>query len=335
MRTSRLSFLVPVTALALSLLAIAACDDETSGVSGELDPATAQSLVDGIIDGLVDDSESLGALIGGLGELITDLTSIQDPPPLSASSAPSLIPSALLGSTCAWNFVDPGWFDDTNRTGAPEDGIRFVMYRVDTMGMPMSEGDEFGDIDIRDLSQGDNINVDIFAREAGTSVMDYDVTGTLGEVIYNLTASGYLSDGTNDQDFEFVASGSGSSETATLTVPVGTFEITASQSYVGSVFSQVGSIVETVSNSSLVITLAYDDMGALNPNSGVELNGEKIAEFTDDEFMELVPVEGSGLTATDIMILEDVYDGIGLMFFVGAYLLDFGLDNTGRVLPPR
>jgi hypothetical protein len=165
--------------------------------------------------------------------------------------------------------------------------------------------------------------------------MDYDVTGTLGEVIYNLTASGYLSDGTNDQDFEFVATGSGSSETAILTVPVGTFEITASQSTVGAVFTQVASIVETVSSSSLVITLAYDDMGALNPNSGVELNGEKIAEFTDDELMELVPVEGSGLTASDIMMLEDVYDGIGLMFFVGAYLLDFGLDNTGRTLPPR
>jgi hypothetical protein len=330
-----LSFLVPVTALAVSLSAIAACDDETAGVGGELDPATAQSLVDGIVDGLVDDSESLQTLIGGLGDLITDLTSIQDPPPLAADAAPSLIPGALLGSTCAWDFTGSSWFDDTSRTGAPEDGIRFVLYRVDTMGMPISEGEEFGDIDIRDLTQGDNIEVDISAREAGASVMDYYVTGTLTEVSYDLTAAGFLSDGTNTQNFSFSTMGSASGESAAMDIPVGAFELSAELGYDGSTFTQVASIVETVSGSSLVYTLIYDDTGVVDPSSGVELNGEKIAEFTSAEFLELVPVEGSGLTTGDITVLENVYDGISTLFFTGTYLLEFGLDNTGRVLPPR
>jgi hypothetical protein len=326
-----LSFLVPVTALALSFAFIAGCDDETSGLNGDIDPATAASLVDGIIEGLGDDNESLGALIAGLGPLITDLTSIQDPPPLSADAVPQLIPSALLGSTCAWDFVDPGWFDDTSRTGAPEDGIRFVLYRVDTMGMPISEGEEFGDIDIRDLTSGDVIDVDITAREAGTTSMDYGVDGTLGQTSYNLTAAGFVSDGTSDLDFEVTAMGSATDLTVSMSLKVGTYDITIGTTADGSGFTNMGSIVETTSGSSLALELIYDSQSGVDPSSGIELNGVKIAEFTSEEL--LVAVEGSGLTAAEVSLLQGVYNGMGEVFDLLGYLLLFGLDNTGRTLP--
>ncbi len=332
MRTSRLSFLVPVTALALSFSFIAACDDETSGLNGDIDPATAASLVDGIIDGLGEDNESLGALIGGLGELITDLTSIQDPPPLAADAGPQLIPSALLGSTCAWDFTGISWFDDTSRMGAPEDGIRFVLYRVDTMGMPISAGEEFGDIDIRDFTSGDNINVDITAREAGTTSMDYGLTGTLGQTSYNLMAAGIVSDGTSDLDFAATAMGSATGSSGTVTIQVGTYDISLGNISDASGFTNSGSIVETSSGSTLEIALAYDFEGGVDASSsGVWLNGVKIAELTNDE--RLVAVGGSGLTAAELSLLEDTYFGLGEVFFLVGYLLEFGLDNTGRTLP--
>ncbi|NIN71783.1 MAG: hypothetical protein GTO46_07585 [Gemmatimonadetes bacterium] len=331
MRTSRLSFLVPVTSLALSLSVIAGCDDETSGLNGDIDPATAAALVDGIIDGLGNDNESLGALIGGLGDLITDLTSIQDPPPLSADAVPQLIPSALLGSTCAWDFTGSSWFDDTSRTGAPEDGIRFVLYRVDAMGMPMSAGEEFGDIDIRDFTSGDNIDVDITAREASTTVMDYGVGGTLGQSSYNLTSSGFVSDGTANRDFDVSVTGSAAGSNVSMSLQVGTYDITLGSTSDASGFTNMGSIVETASGSSLAIELIFDFESGVDPSSGVELNGVKVAEFTSDE--RLVAVEGSGLTAAELSLLEGLYDGLGEVFDLVGYLFLFGLDNTGRTLP--
>jgi hypothetical protein len=117
-------------------------------------------------------------------------------------------------------------------------------------------------------------------------------------------------------------------------LPVGTFDITASESYDGSTLSQEGSIVETVSGSSLVIMFTWDVTSGVDPSSGLELNGVKVAEFSAGEFPELVHVTGSGLTDAQLSMLQAVYDGMGELFRAAAYLLDFGLDNTGRVLPP-
>ena len=111
------------------------------------------------------------------------------------------IPSSVLGTTYVW--------DETNHlyvassvTGAPANGVRFVLYAVDpVMLRPVEPVVEVGYVDVIDQSTASTTDIRVKVVEANVIYLDYDVTGTATASGGVVTISGFASNGSSRADF--------------------------------------------------------------------------------------------------------------------------------------
>ncbi len=329
MKTSRLKFLVSLTALAFSLSVTAACDDTTTTGGAGLDALAAQAVVDSVVTKYIDDNGAVGSL-NDLGSLITQITSLQDPAPPFAGS-PSRIPSALLGATCAWDTLTQGYFDDQTRRGeGPPDAVRFLFYTTDSgTGLPVRPLEETGWVDVSDSSIGTTIDVSIAAGDInGNTLLDYGISGTYGATL-NLLMSGHLSDGVDQLTFAFDVFADEVSGSSSLAMDFDGFAFDFDLD-----FSETGGTSYMASltdpqNHSIEVMLGFDNMGDVIAGSGVKFNDVTVAEFSGTiDQQNLVPVEGSDLTQQDIAALGLMFGVAQQGFFALDFLFSFGLQNT-------
>ena len=104
------------------------------------------------------------------------------------------IPEELLGRTLVYDPDGNSYKIDSTRTGAPPDGVRFILYAFDFLrpSLPLTE---IGHLDIVDASTASTINVSLTADVQGATLLNYAVTGSLTETRASLAADGFVSDG--------------------------------------------------------------------------------------------------------------------------------------------
>ena len=104
------------------------------------------------------------------------------------------IPEELLGRTLVYDPDGNSYKIDSTRTGAPPDGVRFILYAFDFLrpSLPLTE---IGHLDIVDASTASTINVSMTADVQGATLLNYAVTGSLTETRASLAAAGFVSDG--------------------------------------------------------------------------------------------------------------------------------------------
>jgi hypothetical protein len=117
---------------------------------------------------------------------------------LSASSVPRL-PAAVLGTTFVLDSVTLEYLPDSSRTGAPADGVRFILYAVNPLTGAPVPGAEIGHADLMDEGIGLPVGIALRLRvvSAGTTWLEYAVTAVSGDSAGGLQAAGFThADGT-------------------------------------------------------------------------------------------------------------------------------------------
>ena len=234
MRAS-LSLRLRTTVLPLVALA-AACGESTT----LFDPVVLSQNTDQIINA-IDDSPAMQSM-GVLGEKMTAGAAAQGAPSLVAATMPhaeltaagfpawaagrlqavqatlpalavaapgAVIPQEALGKTFTYNEVD-GIYVLSDRTGAPTNGVRFILYAVNpvahTVVTPLTE---VGYVDLLDESSTSTIQLHLLAyitASGTTPLIDYTASATIQGLPTptgaTVTATGYVSDGTNTVEFD-------------------------------------------------------------------------------------------------------------------------------------
>jgi hypothetical protein len=210
---------------ALSLVAaLAACSDSTG--PEDYDPVAANSLAETVL-GALDGNDALVSLsvlgpamqlsaagpvlsvmpfdpTGGSAATAARLRDLRDVlPSFGSTGALALFPVDLLGATFVYN-PDLGEYQiDPEATGAPADGVRFILYAVDpilhSVVLPLNQ---VGYLDLIDVSTASADAVRIVAVVGDVTYIDYVASASVGTSSATISAEGFLFDGTDQVDFD-------------------------------------------------------------------------------------------------------------------------------------
>lgn len=116
---------------------------------------------------------------------------------LSTSPQVAVLPDSLLGTTFEWS-PDSVRYVATSRTGAPANGITFILYRLNNTTNQPDTAQEVGSLDIIDMAPASGAQLRFVVRGVGGSptVLDHTLTFLPGaNQAYTLQAAGYVSNG--------------------------------------------------------------------------------------------------------------------------------------------
>jgi hypothetical protein len=363
-RGNRRSWLASILAFAIVLPLIAACGDDSTSPTTDLDPAEAQAALEQVIDQYFNDNpglsslETFGAAIGNALPSLAPaaFTLYPESPNLfgvagrlgqsmraayaRAASLPMLmanIPTELLGTTFIY---DPGnsQYIASDRTGAPADGVRFILYDG------ISTLNEVGYFDLIDKSNfGINpatidITFKVFITAASTTmpVVNYRVTGTVSDTGGTLLVTGFLSDGSDQLDFDFEVTGSDATGyTAGFTLSAGSISVTLdiSETTTGSQTLEA-SISAGTDEIKFIITIAAN--GDIQGGSGIFFNDGSgdvlVATFSgniEQDNVTLNNAQGNPLTQQELVALANIFAAMEYAVVVMEELFAFGLALVG------
>lgn len=203
---------VPRLAVMFTLLGAVACSDDGTGPDGQLfDPEVVLQDYDAVQ--LVMSSEAFGSLegvavgfptVGAPSDIFDMLLGHEDAGRIAAAFAP-VISEGNRGNTFVYNELEQQYIVDPERTGAPETGVRFVLYSEDaTTGMP-DVNDERGYFDLIDL--GDNSTYDIDLQMDGVwddnQFLSYGLQLEEMPQGGEIAVDGFLSDGIETLNFDW------------------------------------------------------------------------------------------------------------------------------------
>lgn len=127
---------------------------------------------------------------------------------LGAQAVP-LFPINFLGATFRWDAGIDGYVLDESLGGAPHNGVRFILYRLDAgLRIPALPLAPFGHVDLFDESNAESTRLRVVAFDDIGSVplANYIVDGAFGSVstgiVVNLLSSGFVADHSGRFDFE-------------------------------------------------------------------------------------------------------------------------------------
>jgi hypothetical protein len=203
------------TLLTLTVLALAACGDETELPT---DLATAEATEDVELTSAAFETPATMSLVD-LGVSIDDalilagggatLSSVVAAGPMAAApsrdvlerveqaaaSPDAALPASVLGKTFEWDIVDDR-YEQTDRTGAPANGVTFILYTIDTLTLEPAEPlVEIGSVTIEQGGTDANPSATLTVRNlGGQSVFSYTATrgGTAAIPSYSISGSAGL-----------------------------------------------------------------------------------------------------------------------------------------------
>ncbi len=234
----------------------------------------------------------------------------------------------VLGKTFVYNPVTERYEVDPTRTGAPANGVRFIIYETDASKHPIvARPIGYADLTDEQRASPSAVGLKLVVVADGVTRLSYSlsVTGSLSDPVFGV--NGYLSDGKDRVDFTITASprffGSTAPATvdATLSVPGTQFAVTAHAVAVPGAPRGDGSIDMTLTSATDRIVVASTvAAGALDASFTV--NGQLFATATGDP---LAPVirgkDGQELSADEMRALAAVVDLAGHIFTMISNLL--------------
>jgi hypothetical protein len=133
-------------------------------------------------------------------------------PSFGSSASLALFPADLLGQTLVFNPELERYEIDDTATGAPADGVRLILYAVDPILHQILEPlDPVGYLDLIDVSTASSDALQLVAVIEGETFLDYIASATQTTSSVTLAAEGFLSDGTDQVDFDLSLTGTANS----------------------------------------------------------------------------------------------------------------------------
>lgn len=356
---------VQVAALALAMSLAAACSDVDEALNGPDDFPTNSEMgmmavaMDSVLSdyfvansGSFESLEALGPLFG-TGFSIVPLVAA----PATASGgpegmeyvmrlaqlSPQSIPSEALGTTYSYN-PSTGNYESTEQTGAPANGVRFLLYEV-SGSTPVTPLNEIGHLDVALTSPPPSVSMSIDLVIDDVTVLHLGPSGSVLPDVVNLNIPGYLSDpsGSSQLNFDAGISGSPSAPNIWYTLfPMANAELNYSSWIDTSSGTQQISILLSVEQSvdlffSMEVfveadlsgninwgrayvwsptTLVADISGTLNNPTVTGIEDEEGAPFPSEEVPALVAV---------FQALRQIHSALASYFSIGIGLLTAGL----------
>jgi len=117
------------------------------------------------------------------------------------SASSFAIPAGIAGKTYEYSG---GAYIPSDRTGAPANGVRFLLYAVDPVTfMPVEPLVETGHVDITDLSGTSTQSARVQVVSGSTTYIDYTVTAS--NLTGRITVVGFVTDGTHQANLNLRA----------------------------------------------------------------------------------------------------------------------------------
>jgi hypothetical protein len=119
------------------------------------------------------------------------------PPGLANSSGrPPVLPDSLLGTTFVWD-PDSARYVASSRTGAPANGLRFVLYVTDSLTNQPDTAAEAGSLDIIDLAPAAAAQLRFLVRgvSGAPTFLDYTLSFLADPSAFTVQADGFVSNG--------------------------------------------------------------------------------------------------------------------------------------------
>ncbi len=224
----------------------------------------------------------------------------------SASSA--AIPSEIAGKTFEYSGSS---YSATSRTGAPVNGVRFILYAIDPVtSSPVHPLVETGHVDFIDMSGGTTQAARVIVVSGTTTYLDYTVSITATTTSGRITVSGYVTDGTVRANISFrstVTSAAGLTLVYTIDVPQRDVSIDLTMSMDGN--DQTGGFEIDLSMNGPNGTVSM--AGQFSMASGtvtVRVNGELFATIESGNGDPVITgADGQPLTEEDIAAVETLF----------------------------
>jgi hypothetical protein len=225
--------------------------------------------------------------------------------------APSLstaaIPAQYLGVTFVYN-ADTDQYEASELTGAPANGVRFLVYAVNGItGVPVEPLVQVGYADIVTTETANSATVRITLVSAGVTFLDYSVGATGSSSAITVTVSGFVTNGDDRVNFDLDTQLSSNTVTLDYSLMVPTrggfridFEATANGTTATTALQARGPHgTVTISGTQGTTAGTFD----------IEVNGELFATVTTSQGGDpvITGADGQPLTQAELEALEALF----------------------------
>jgi hypothetical protein len=211
-------------------------------------------------------------------------------------------------------------YEASDRTGAPSNGVRFIVYAVDPIsGVPVTPLNEVGyvDVEVTETSVAQSVRLELVSGDV--TYLDYTVGVTVNEsqTAGAITISGFATNGDDRVNFDFDLHGTSDSLTLEYTISVptrGNFRI----DYQLDVTSSTETLHLELRGPHGSVTIVGSPTNEIYE---VEVNGEAFATIDGSQGGEpvITGADGEPLSQEELQVLRDVY----LVFVSGLFF--FGM----------
>ena len=231
---------------------------------------------------------------------------------LQSGRVAAAVPAGVAGKTFVYD-ANSATYVASDLTGAPNNGVRFILYAVDPVSyIPVEPLVETGHVDLIDLSAGSTQAARVLVVSGGTTYVDYTVTATSGASSGRITVIGMVTDGTTQANINLrstITYTAGLTLTYSLDVPQREVSIDLSVN-VSDVSQQISPInvnlVMAGPNGTIVLSGQFTDTsGTLN----IRVSGHAFATITTDGTTTTITRnDGTPLTDDEEQALEGIFE---------------------------
>ena len=229
----------------------------------------------------------------------------------SFSAASAAIPAEAAGKTFEFSG---GSYAPTARTGAPANGVRFIVYAVNPITFaPVMPLQEVGYVQMTDLSGSSSQAARVVVVSGETTYLDYTVTATATVTGGRVTVAGYVTDGTNRANVNLrstVTQSTGLTLVYTLDVPQRDVSIDLTMTMTGldaQTFTMDIDLGMSGPNGSVSMSGQLTDTGG---TLDVRVNGDLFATITSSGAGDpvITGADGQPLTDEDATALQNILE---------------------------
>lgn len=228
------------------------------------------------------------------------------------SGVQAIFPVNVLGKTLVWDTTLNGYAVNPTLTGAPANGVRFVLYLMgDTvLGRPRIPLQTVGSVDLTDQSTTLSNKLGVQVKYLSQVIANYTIAGTLTTSGLTLRAQGYLTDGVMRLDFDLSMTLSASTLGINYTLS-GSNGFGATLQVTIGLLTDGGTMLWRVTNAGNTVEVNLTGTGS-TVTGQILFNGGVAATVTGSG--ENPSITGSGglaLTAQDLLALQRIFQGFG------------------------
>lgn len=233
------------------------------------------------------------------------------------NASAAAIPSEIAGRTFEYSA---GSYAATDRTGAPANGVRFILYAVDPVTFTPAEPlVETGHVDLIDMSGSNTQAARVIVVSGTTTYLDYTVSVTALTSSGRVTVAGFVTDGSNRANINLrstISEAAGLTLLYTLDVPQRDVSIDLTMTMSG-LDQESGTIDIDLGMSGPNGTISMSGIfGETGGTLTVRINGDVFATITSTGASEptITGTEGEPLTEEDVEALGNIFEITGHAF---------------------